>query len=148
MESLVQTPVQPVMFQTVDLRLDRLVLMAQSPKRFLALSLFLTLVELASLGHDNLRNVEFQQFPVILPGKPFVEAQADDVPLPVSAQQSIRQRNGRSRLRPTAQTLIVQNQSVLVGRQEQRMAQFHRWKKFAFRNPLGVRFEERKYFFG
>src|SRR5258708_36081817 len=122
------------MFQTVDVRLHRRVLMAQRAKPFPTLPLFIAPVELASLGHDHLRDVEFQQFPVFRSAEPFVETQAGDVPFPVTAQQPVRHRNGSSHLGPELQTLVVQNQSVLVRRQEQWMPQLHGWKQFAIGN--------------
>src|SRR6266702_3630592 len=60
----------------------------------------------------------------------------------VAIMLKVLEEYGRSDLGPSVQALVVQNQFVPIGRDEQRVAQLHRRKEFALGNPLRVRFKE------
>ena len=143
--SHVQTPVQAVVFQTVDLALHRAVLPAQRHKFLPALPFRFRRVLLPTFGHHHFRNVEAQQLPVGGAGEALVETQARHAARPVAAQQAIRYRHALIHLRFALQDRVVLDQLLLVGGDQQPMPQFHVRALLAFLNPLGVRLKQREH---
>ena len=76
----------------------------------------------------------------------FVETQAGQAARAVAAQQPVGHRDALVHVRPAHRHVIVLDQLVLVGRNQQPMAQFDVGALLAFLNPFGVRFEQGKHF--
>lgn len=147
MVSFVTTPGNSVVFKTVYVRLNGTVGVAKFDVTCLMLFFGFGGIAAAFLRHDDLINDLLQPGLVVLATKSLVEADAFDAALAVLLDDP---GDSGFRLRMIVgmfHILVVEDEMMLVGGDEELATKFNRATCLPFVDPLGVGFKEREDFF-
>lgn len=145
--SHVQATVQSV-FPTVDLAFHRAVRLAQCPKLTPAIAFPFRRVHLPAFGLHHFRNTWTQQLTIRRARKALVETQARHAAEAIPPQQPIGHRDALILSEFFQQGGAVLNQLILIGRDQEFVAQLAAGSVLAFLDPSGVRLEDGEYSLG
>ena len=104
-------------------------------------------VTFAFFGHDELADFVLELVFVFSTAKAFVEADAGYAVFTVASLESLDGGEGGGVFVGAIKDLVVEDEVVLVGGDEEFSAQFYGLAGFAFGDPLAVGFEEGEDFF-
>jgi hypothetical protein len=97
----------------------------------------------ATLGHDDRRHIEANQFAVFGASEAFVEADAGEGTGAVAGEHPVGHRDALVHVCSAHRHVVVVDESVLIGGDEQAVAPLVRGPALAFLDPLGVRLDSR-----
>ncbi len=147
-ESDIQATVQAVMAETVDVAFDGAVLVTEGDKLFFVFVRGLGGVFLAALGQHDGGHVELEEFAVAGASEAFVGAEAGELVRPVTVEKPVGDGQEVVDFGSAVEHGVVLHEFMLVGGDEETVAEFDVGAGFAFLNPLGVGLEEGINFFG
>lgn len=145
--SPVGAAVESVVLEGVDVAFDSAVFVGLFSPLFVTLAFAVGLAGFAFFGHDDFGDFELQQFAVFDAAEAAVGAEADEFSGGEGAEESVGEGDDFSAFVAAGHDLIVMDEVVLVGGDEEAATEFDAGSAFAFGDPFGVLFEEGKELF-